>query len=102
MIDLSCKLIRSTIQKDSIGTQKRIETKFEVPIIKIEDIKANEFYQAEVNGHKITLRLKISALNYNGETELEYNNKEYTIVRTQNLTMDEVVLICERKVKNGK
>ena len=102
MIATSCKLISSTTSYDSIGTPIQTKTENEIPIIKQEDIRANEFYQAETNGHKITLRLRISSLNYNGEQELNYMGTDYTIVRTQNLTYDEIVLICERKMNNGK
>ena len=61
---------------------------------------ANEYYQANQQGFKPSLRLRISALNYNDEEELIYMGKTYSIIRTQEPTADEVVLICERKIKN--
>ena len=47
MRDVSCKLLSTQVSKDSIGVSKPkqvIET--EVPLIKVEDVYANEFYKA--------------------------------------------------------
>lgn len=100
MRDLSCKLLSTTIQEDSIGVQKEVTTEIEIPIIKVEDVYANEFYEANEQGFKPTLRLRISALNYNNEEELIYMGIIYTIIRVSEPYADELVLICERKVKN--
>ena len=100
MISTSLYLIRTTLETDSIGQQKEVSTSIEVPIIKIEDIYSNEFYEANNQGYKPELRVRISALNYDYEQELEYNGIIYNIIRTQTPNIDEVVLICERKLKN--
>lgn len=100
MICTSLTLLDIQIVKDSIGVQKEEEIRHEIPIIKVEDVYSNEFYEAEQRGHRPELRFRISALNYNDETELIYNSKKYSIIRTQNITIDELVLVCERKIKN--
>ena len=100
MISGSCFLLSIKYTSNSIGVQKETVIKKEVPIIKIEDIRANEFYKANEQGFKPKLRLKISSLSYNDETELEYMGKTYTIIRTQDISIDEIVLVCERKIKN--
>lgn len=100
MRDVSCKLLSTKIQEDSIGVQKEATTEVEVPIIKVEEIYANEFYEANEQGFKPTLRLRISALNYNNEEELIYMGITYSIIRASEPHADELVLICERKVKN--
>lgn len=102
MRDVSCKLLSTTLQTDSIGVQKEVKTEVEVPIIKVEEVYANEFYEANEQGFKPTLRLRISSLNYNNEKELIYMGITYSIIRASELYADEVVLICERKVKNVK
>lgn len=102
MRDVSCKLLSTTIQEDNIGVQKEVVTDVEIPIIKVEEIYANEFYEANEQGFKPTLRLRISALNYNNEEELIYMGITYSIIRVSEPYADEVVLICERKVKNVK
>lgn len=102
MRDISCKLLSTTIQEDSIGVQKEVVTEAEIPIIKVEEIYANEFYEANEQGFKPTLRLRISSLNYNNEEELIYMGVIYSIIRATEPYADEVVLVCERKVKNVK
>lgn len=103
MRDVSCKLLSITSKQNSIGVpipQKPIE--IEIPIIKVEEVYANEFYEANEQGFKPTLRLRISALNYNNEEELIYVGITYSIIRVSEPYADELVLICERKVKNVK
>ena len=100
MRDVSCKLLSTQIIEDSIGVQKEKVTETEIPIIRVEDIYANEFYEASEKGFKPTLRLRISSLNYDSQSELIYMNKTYSIIRTQEITADELILICERKIKN--
>lgn len=103
MRDVSCKLLSSHIIKDSIGVEKK-ETKetkeLEIPITKVENIYAEEFYRANEVGHKPSLRLRINALNYSNEEELIYMNTTYTIIRVEEITADELILICERKIKD--
>ena len=101
MRDVSCKLISQTYLENEIGSQIPQEpVKTEIPIIKVEDVYANEYYEANQAGYQPTLRLRISTLNYNNEKELEYMGVEYTIIRIQEITADELVLVCERKIKN--
>lgn len=100
MREVSCKLLSTTLTTNSIGVQTETKIEIEIPIIKVEDVYANEYYQANQQGFKPSLRLRISALNYNDEEELIYMGKTYSIIRTQEPTADEVVLICERKIKN--
>lgn len=103
MRDVSCKLLSTQILKDSIGAPKAKNiTETEIPIIKVEDVYASEFYKANEQGYKPTLRLKISPLSYENQSELIYMNQTYTIIRAQESTADELILICERKVKNVK
>lgn len=101
MRDVSCKLISTQISKNDIGVETVKTIEKECPIIKIEDIYANEYYQANQSGFQPNLRLKISRLNYEDEPELIYMKKTYTIIRTQEISVDELILVCERKVKNA-
>ena len=102
MRDVSCKLLSTSITKDNIGVQKQVITEIEIPIIKVEDVRANEFYKANEQGFKPTLRLRISSCNYTNQNELVYMNITYSIIRTQEINPDELILICERKAKNVK
>ena len=100
MRDVSCKLISTQIVEDNIGVQKEQKTEKEIPIIRIEDVYSDEFYKANEQGYKPSLRLIISALNYSNEEELKYMNAIYSIIRVQEKNADELILICERKIKN--
>lgn len=100
MRDISCKLLSTTIQENSIGVQKEIPIEVEIPIIKVEEVYSKEFYEANEQGFKPTLRLRISTLNYNNEKELIYMGVTYSIIRATEPYVDETVLICERKIKN--
>lgn len=100
MRDVNCTLLSTSIQSNSIGVKKEVQTQVECPIIKVENVYAKEFYEANEQGFQPTLRLRISTLNYNGEPELIYMGTTYSIIRTQELEADELILVCERKVKN--
>lgn len=100
MRDISCKLLSTQIIEDSIGVQKQKTIEVEIPIIRVEDVYAKEFYQANEQGFKPSLRLRINSLNYNNQSELIYMDTTYSIIRTQEITVDELILVCERKVKN--
>lgn len=102
MRDVSCKLLSTTLKTDEIGVQKEETVEIEIPIIKVEDVYANEFYKANEQGYKPSLRLRISNLNYDNQSELIYMKEIYNIIRTQEITADELILVCERKIKNVK
>lgn len=101
MHDVSCILVKEKAQKSDIGAPAPSQVKkTEIPIIKAESIYAREYYEANQAGYQPTLRLRISALNYNNEAELIYQEITYTIIRIDETYPDEITLICERKIKN--
>lgn len=102
MRDVSCKLLKITTESNEIGVEEESVVENEVPIIKVEEIYANEFYEANEQGYKPSLRLRLSALNYGNEQELIYMNIRYSIIRVSEPYPDEVILVCERKIKNVK
>lgn len=100
MYETSCKLIKKKIEKNEIGVEKSTKEEIEIPIIKIENVYAKECYEANQAGFQPTLRIKVSALNYNNEEEVIYKGTTYTIIRNDEANPDEVTLICERKINN--
>ena len=100
MNDVECILLSKEIVQDEIGVEKETTKESPVPIIKVEEIYANEYYAANQSAFKPTLRIKISALSYEGQLELKYMGIVYTIIRASEPYADEVTLICERKIKN--
>nr|DAY30351.1 MAG TPA: head closure knob [Caudoviricetes sp.] len=101
MYAVECKLIRKEYETDNIGVQKERETEVIIPISRTRSIKMQEFYEANLQGLKPTIKLITSALNYNNEDELEYMNERYTIIRTDSYNIDEIQLTCQRKLKDG-
>lgn len=103
MICTGMQLLTPRITRNNIGVVTRQGyTEKQVYIIKVEEIYANEFYEASQLGLKPELRLRISATSYNNERELKYNDQIYTIIRTSNPNTDEIVLICERKIEDNQ
>ena len=100
MYSLSCKLRKITPQYDSIGAKIEdsvVET--EVPILRKERMRINEFYQAQEQGMKPELRIRISNLSYNGEQELEYMGQIYSVIRTEDY-LNDMLIVAQRKLEN--
>lgn len=109
MYDVSCILLSKSYLKDENGNilRENAREKFEIkkqeiPIISVERVWKDEFYKANQQGLRPSIRIKISSLNYNEEEELIYMNKEYTVIRVDSNNQDEVVLICQRRSNNVK
>lgn len=100
MVDVGCILVATTIEQDNIGNEIEKKTEINVPIIKVENIYSSEFYSASQNGFKPSLRIKISALNYNEEPIVKYLGVEYDVIRVDREYADEISLICEKRIKN--
>ena len=109
MRDVSCILLSKSYLKDDNGNilkengrEKYEENRKKVPIISTEKVWKNEFYKANEQGLRPSLRIKMSSLNYNDEEELVYMGKEYTVIRTDGDNEDEVILVCQRRAHNVK
>ena len=108
MIAVSCTLISKEYLKDEHGNIRMKDGKeqytnvyIEIPIIDVQSVWKNEFYKANEQGLRPSIRIVISMLNYNDEKELIYMNKQYSVIRTENRNIDEIVLVCQRKVKDA-
>ncbi|MDD4780317.1 MAG: phage head closure protein [Tissierellia bacterium] len=58
-------------------------------------IGQNEFYQANANGLRPELKFEIFSAEYASESELEYDAKTYTIIRTYKKGLDRIELTCQ-------
>lgn len=109
MRDVSCVLLSKSYLKDEKGNilkengrEKYELNEVEIPIISVEKVWKNEFYQANQQGLRPSIRIKISSLNYNDEEEIIYMGKNYTVIRTDGDNEDEIVLVCQRRANNAK
>ena len=101
MQDLTIKLITQQYVIDEIGNQRLQKQFFEVPIVEIQDVYQSEFYNAQQQGLKPTLRVMISNLNYADEEELVYMGKNYTIIRVDRVDNENIALVCEKRTGNN-
>lgn len=100
MFYTSCKLRSLQTQYNNFGAKiDDVVVEIEVPIVRIEKVRATEFYKANEEGFQPELRIVISNVNYNGEQELEYGGTIYSVIRTED-NINDIVIVAERKLKN--
>lgn len=90
-------LLSYTYKKDEIGQEIKVVKKKTIPIIKETSVLLEEYYEANQQGIRPEVRLIISALNYNRETEFEYMGEKYSVIRTNTPNIDEIALIGTKK-----
>lgn len=110
MHDVSCVLLSKVYKKDENGNILKDKKGREVseikerlvPIIGVERVWKDEFYKANQQGLRPSIRIKLSSLNYDEEEELIYMEKNYMVIRVDGDTDDEIILICQRRANNVK
>ena len=109
MRDVSCVLLSKVYLKDENGNilkengREKFEIQeLEIPIISVDKVWKNEFYQANQQGLRPSIRIKISSLNYDDQEELIYMEKHYTVIRVDGDNEDQIVLVCQRRANNVK
>lgn len=66
---------------------------------KKQSVKTGEFYNALEIGLTPNCEFVIKRLNYNGESELEWNNERYQIIRTIDpKNKFDIVLVCTKRI----
>lgn len=92
-------LRKEAITKDDIGNTISSLTSSNKCYAKKQSIRTNEFYNATMTGLTPSCEFVIKRLNYNGESELEYNNEIYSVIRTIDpKNKFDIVLVCSRKI----
>lgn len=98
--DYELTLIQKSIEYDDIGNSTTIETEVSILCGK-KSIGRNEFYDAATNGLKPVIIFQVHAYEYNGETEVEFEGKRYTVMKTYEVDFETLELTCEVKISNG-
>lgn len=92
-------LISRTEGMDDIGNtivSSEVSTKC---YAKTQSVKTNEFYSAVEVGLTPSMEFVIKRLNYNGESEIEWNNVRYSVIRTIDpKNKFDIVLVCAKKI----
>lgn len=66
---------------------------------KKQSVRTKEFYSATETGLTPTREFVIKRLNYSGESEIEWNNERYQVIRTADpKNKFDIVLVCSKKI----
>lgn len=92
-------LIQKTYDFDEIGNQVEAEVKTTV-FCDIKSVGRSEFYSAATTGLKPEIIFIVHNYEYNGENQVEFENKKYNVIRTYTRNEEEVELTCEKVLGN--
>ena len=92
-------LLGNEIVVDETGNNIPSTTSSKKCYAKKQSIRTNEFYNATMNGLTPSCEFVIKRLNYNCESEIEYNNEIYSVIRTVDpKNKFDIVLVCAKKI----
>lgn len=92
-------LINQVKEEDEIGNILPSSETLIKCYAKKQSLRTNEFYNATMVGLTPSCEFVVKRLNYNGESELEWNNERYQIIRTIDpKNKFDIVLVCSRKI----
>ena len=88
-----------TLVKDDIGNTISSSIISNKCYAKKQSVKTNEFYNATMTGLTPSCEFVIKRLNYNGESELLWNDTMYEVIRTADpKNKFDIVLVCAKKI----
>ena len=92
-------LITESIEEDDIGNQITSSSSSNKCYAKAQSVRTNEYYNAAEIGLTPSVEFVIKKLNYNGEDEIEWNNKRYSVIRVvEPKNKFDIVLVCSVKM----
>ena len=93
-------LITVTTTENELGDVIEESTERQVFADK-QSVRQSEFYQAAATGLRPELMFVVRTIEYNGETRLKYNDKEYSIIRTYDKDGELTELVCQGVVNRA-
>lgn len=88
-------LISLEYVSDAIGNQ--IPTEIRQPILcKVDSIGRSEFYSAATSDLKPEIIFTIHKYEYQNQRKIEFENQQYSVLRTYAVGIEEIELTCER------
>ncbi|AFQ46266.1 phage head closure protein [Desulfosporosinus meridiei] len=97
--DQAIYLISTTISENDMGDFIEAKTK-RLVFAEKKSIRQSEFYQAKATGLRPELSFVVWTREYAGEGKLEFDGKEYNIIRTFEPNSEDTELTCQGLV-NG-
>lgn len=92
-------LINQVKKQDDIGNYLPTSETKQKCFAKKQSVKTGEYYSAIEVGLTPNCEFVIKRLNYNGESELEWNNERYQILRTVDpKNKFDIVLVCSKRI----
>lgn len=92
-------LVSKTLEEDDIGNITTSSFQLTKRYAKRQSIRTNEFYSAVETGLTPSCEFVMKRLDYDGQTELDYKNKRYSVIRTIDpKNKYDIVLVCARKI----
>ena len=92
-------LVEKTRGEDEIGNVISSSETLNKCYAKKQSVKTGEYYSAIQVGLTPNCEFVIKRLNYNGESELEWNDERYQIIRTIDpKNKFDIVLVCSKKI----
>ena len=89
------KLRTITVTSDSGGFPSKSVSTVEVYADQ-KSVRQSEYYAADAQGKRLDMVLVINADDWNGATEVEYNNTVYNIERAYQVGLGRIELTCSR------
>lgn len=92
-------LVSKVQEEDAIGNITTSSFTLTKRYAKKQSIRTNEFYSAVESGITPSIEFVMKRLDYDGQTELNYNGKRYAVIRTIDpKNKFDIVLVCARKI----
>lgn len=92
-------LVSKVLEEDEIGNVKTSSFTLTKRYAKKQSVRTNEYYSAVESGLTPSVEFVMKRLDYDGQMELDYNNKRYVVIRTIDpKNKYDIVLVCARKM----
>ncbi len=91
------KLIKIENISDEVGNLIPTEISNNSIYAKRQNVSIKEYYSAVSVGLKPTIEFRIRKANYNKETEIEFNNNRFVVIRAIEKPPYDMVLVCSEK-----
>lgn len=92
-------LVDKALEEDEIGNIKTSSFTLTKRYAKKQSVRTNEYYSAVETGLTPSIEFVIKRIDYDGQQELNWNNKRYSVIRTIDpKNKYDIVLVCARKM----
>lgn len=92
-------LVDKTLEEDEIGNITTSSFNLSKRYAKRQSVRTNEYYSAVETGLTPSVEFVIKRIDYDGQQELNWNNKRYSVIRTVDpKNKFDIVLVCARKI----